>query len=384
MWSCRLSYTAGLLTGAAPSANAAEHKHPLWKKLLLAASTVFLLLLVLEGALRIAGAKPKTATVLSHFFQHHASYGWHGIAGASFQFATVDFDVRISHDDDGLRRCGLQSRIDEDAAFPGTMVWVLGDSTTWGWGIADEETYVDRLNQLGPDDLEFRNLGMTGFATPQEHLLLTDYFERGRRPDLVLILYSGNDLNENLSKGGIRPCFEVVDGKVELRNHPVPRSAKWNVSARLKKSSLVYNYLHFYLTTLKLKLRTRAREAKYEQARERSRLGRVPPTEEQLVALREGYGMIQRLCQDHGVRFAVIAKIRNEARDVALVCPELGVPVLDLSDAWTRHLEDEHAPSLRFRSDPHANATGHRLIAESLYPKVSALLAEHGPPARSG
>ena len=374
------SYTADPLTGAAPSEPVVERKHPLWKKLLLAASTVFVLLLLLEGALRIAGAKPKTATVLSRFFQHHASYGWHGIPDASFQFVTVDFDVRVSHDEDGLRHCGLESRVDQDAAFPGTTVWVLGDSTTWGWGIDDGKTCVDLLNGLSPDDLAFRNLGMTGFAMPQEYLLLKDYFERGRRPELVLILYATGDLVESLQGGAIRPRFEIVDGKVEWRNHPVPLSSKWNISARLKKSSLVYNYIHYYLTIIKLKLRAKSREAAYDRGRKRSRLGGPPPTEEQRVALLEGYRMIQQLCRDHGVRFAVFVETRKGSRDLALVCPELSVPVLDLSDAWTRRIDDEQAPSPRFRSDPHANAAGHRLIAESLYPKVRALLTEQARP----
>ena len=376
MWSRRTSYTVDPLTGAAPSETVVERKTPLWKKLLLAVSTVFVLLLLFEGGLRIAGAKPKTATVLSRFFQHHASYGWHGIPDASFQFVTVDFDVRVSHDEDGLRHCGLESRVDQDAGFPGTTVWVLGDSTTWGWGINDGETYVDILNELSADDLAFRNLGITGYAMPQEYLLLKDYFERGRRPELVLILYAGNDLVESLKPGPIRPRFEVVDGKVEWRNHPVPRSAKWNISARLKQSSLVYNYIHFYLTIVKLKLRAKSREAAYDRRGEAKRSGGTPPTGEQRVALLEGYRMIQQLCRDHGARFAVIAQLPSDSRDVASVCAELGVPVLDMSDAWTRHLDDEQAPPVRFRSDPHANAAGHRLIAESVYPKVLALLAE--------
>ena len=56
------------------------------------------------------------------------------------------------------------------------------------------------------------------------------------------------------------------------------------------------------------------------------------------------------------------------------VCPSLAIPVIDLSAPWIERLNSEDAEPIYFRSDPHANAEGHRLLAEAAHPKIMDLL----------
>jgi len=74
----------------------------------------------------------------------------------------------------------------------------VGDSITFGWGVAEEDIYVTRIEQAlrelcGPDKIECVNLSVLGYNTVQEVALLN---HRGVKvePDLVCIVFCGNDV----------------------------------------------------------------------------------------------------------------------------------------------------------------------------------------------
>ena len=128
-------------------------------KLSLMCGSLLVTFLLVEAGMRLAGAKPQTATVLSTYFEFNELTGWRGKPNAASQFTTTNFDVFITHDADGYRRCGYDQPIATDAASPHRVVWVLGDSGTWGWGVNDGKTYVDLLNKMSTDGTRYRNLG---------------------------------------------------------------------------------------------------------------------------------------------------------------------------------------------------------------------------------
>ena len=73
----------------------------------------------------------------------------------------------------------------------------LGDSLTWGWGVGDDETVSERLEELL--DVEAVNMAMNAVGTGQEWLVLE---ERGfaYEPDVVILnFFVGNDYRNNLS-----------------------------------------------------------------------------------------------------------------------------------------------------------------------------------------
>ncbi|HJN62392.1 MAG TPA: SGNH/GDSL hydrolase family protein, partial [Candidatus Parcubacteria bacterium] len=105
----------------------------------------------------------------------------------------------------------------------------LGDSFTEATNVIREDTFpkiLEReLNQIYENRIEIINLGMNGFGTAHEYLTLKEYGLKFS-PDLVILLFIENDLENNLVKFGseINPAFDVVEG--ELLQIRTPRPLK--------------------------------------------------------------------------------------------------------------------------------------------------------------
>jgi len=106
---------------------------------------------------------------------------------------------------------------DEERSFA-RMAWgrrflVLGDSYTWGWGVAQNYLALlqHRFNETNRQ-VEVINLGVIGYATDQEMLL---YAQEGVQyaPDMVILGFCVNDYKENAENwtwGYSRPRFKVA------------------------------------------------------------------------------------------------------------------------------------------------------------------------------
>jgi len=104
--------------------------------------------------------------------------------------ASSHFDVVYDIDASGFR-------IDPLAGKTGSRVAVLGDSFTFGLGVANGETFVSRLNAGSDDGRHYLNLGVPGYSTDQE-LLLLKKTGNALKPDIVLlVVYLANDLFDN-------------------------------------------------------------------------------------------------------------------------------------------------------------------------------------------
>jgi lysophospholipase L1-like esterase len=91
---------------------------------------------------------------------------------------------------------GFRDRTYPRATPPGTFrIVVLGDSIALGWGVALEESFPKRLEQrLGPS-VQVLSLGVAGYNPYTEAQLFADVGV-GYRPDLVLVEFCINDLND--------------------------------------------------------------------------------------------------------------------------------------------------------------------------------------------
>ena len=325
--------------------------------------------------MRAVGAKPRTATVLKSFFQFDANTGWVGRPNVGCRFQTSNFDVMVSQDAEGFRTSGLGWSSDRDTAQPGEVVWCVGDSGTWGWGVADGYTYVDVLNRRKQGGAVYRNLGIPGFSSVQEYLLLKHKFERGQKPTQVVVLFCENDLEENLKSVALpRPYLALSPSGAELKNYPVPTSWSWGISAWLKNHSLVCNYFDFCLARLKKARRDRAIEQ--EGSPEERAQPNAAQHDEQVAALKAAYSMLKQLCKANHVRLAIATECgaaeygpfgSHVRQIVEQVCAELEIPVFDLAPRWNEHLASSRQPvPLHFKTDPHYTEAGHRLLAEGI------------------
>lgn len=157
-----------------------------------------------------------------HFYRYDQRLGWRNVAG--WKATTLDQVLTINSR--GLR----------DREYPYTKpvgtrrLLVLGDSFTWGYGVADDEIFTEVLErrfQEKRQPWEVLNTGVSGWSTDQEYLFLVDEGFR-YQPDLVVLaFYTFNDPKEVIASeqyGLSKPVF--LDRKLTLANVPVPRPSQ--------------------------------------------------------------------------------------------------------------------------------------------------------------
>lgn len=337
----------------------------------------------LEIGLRVSGCKPQTATALGTFYEYDPLLGWRGKPDIVCRFATTDFDVVVEHGSDGFRRPGPENVTSQSEPKPPT-VWILGDSFTWGWGVAQGETYVDRLNQQCRGTY-FRNLGHPGHSAVQEYLLLRDMLEKGERPAAVAVMFCPNDLVENMALERGRPYAVLQGGEVNVTNVPVPAPRMFNVSVWLKNHSLAVNHINYYLMRCRQKLRrmTDARsvttnaEGAIQQRKAVESAKSLDPywNADRAVVLQEIYRQMNDLCRERNIPFSVIGAPHHNGT-LAQICYELDVPFVDVSEPFTHH---ESGPfreqPLIFPNDAHCTELGNRLLAEAIQPQSEKLVS---------
>lgn len=177
-----------------------------------------LVLLLLEGAVRVLGLAPRLPTQYAHYVEDpvltHRPRPSSVLEGRS---STDEFDFRYEHNARGFRG--------REVAVPkpeGTFrILGLGDSFTYGAGAGGDEIYLSRLearlNQRPGDHppVEVVNAGIPRFFPETERLLLeTEGPELD--PDLVLVGFVPNDVvDTHLGTEGIQV---LPDGRI-VSNH---------------------------------------------------------------------------------------------------------------------------------------------------------------------
>ncbi|HKQ60160.1 MAG TPA: GDSL-type esterase/lipase family protein [Candidatus Polarisedimenticolaceae bacterium] len=134
-----------------------------------------------------------------------------------------DFDVAVSINDQGLR--------DRDYPYervPGKRrILVLGDSFAWGFGVEQPACFTE-LVERSLADVEVINAAVSGYSTDQELLWLVNEGLK-YRPDVVLLLVSGNDVAMNMTSlaYGVyyKPQFRCnAGGDLRWPLPPVPKA----------------------------------------------------------------------------------------------------------------------------------------------------------------
>jgi hypothetical protein len=161
-------------------------------------------------------------------WRYDAVKGWDhrpGSTGRSFLGGPDRGDVRINN-------LGLRGRELEPPKPPGVRrVLMFGDSFVFGVGV-DEPHLLStllqrRLDVSGSGPFQVVNMGISGYSTDQQYLLLQ---ERGMElePDIVVLIACDNDFSGNtvdFAYGRYYKPYYAHDeeGELQLRNTPVPR-----------------------------------------------------------------------------------------------------------------------------------------------------------------
>lgn len=191
-----------------------------WQLVVALASTLLLCALVAEVGARLllADTLALKEDERNLTFRFDSRLGWFPVENSAKTF-TGSRTISVAHNSRGFR--DVEHTPDQR---PGLLV--LGDSFVWGYDVERPERFTERLAERLEGWAVF-NLGVSGYGTDQEFLLLQREFDV-HHPDIVLLVVSDNDdadSSTNVRYGGYhKPYYVVGDGGLELRGVPVPRS----------------------------------------------------------------------------------------------------------------------------------------------------------------
>ncbi len=300
------------------------------------------------------------------FWRYDDRLGWAHRPGAVGRFSRPGlFDTTVT-----INAAGFRGRDHDAARLPGiSRVVVIGDSIIWGYGVEDDQVFTRLLERADPE-VEWVNLGVSGYATDQESLLLEREVIR-YSPDVVLAEVCDNDFDGNardqLYHIYPKPLFRLRDGALELTNVPVPKTLPADrILYELESRSYLWRFL---------RLRPGSRDLIDAALRGLRELGlsRVAPPpsapgdpERLTLAL---LARMQAIAEAAGARLAlfVVAPMPPERRQlVAGFGSGHGVPVLDLHAVFAEARSRPGSPPLLFWRDQHWTAAGHRVVAEAV------------------
>jgi hypothetical protein len=154
-------------------------------------------------------------------YRYDAELGWFPIPNSHKQFMGARL-INVEHNNDGFRDINHGVKSKKRIAF-------LGDSFVWGYDAEQPERFTDKLQRLLPG-CEIMNMGVSGYGTDQEFLLLQRWFDR-YQPDMVVVVFTGNDCLDNNDRyvytGYYKPYYDLEKGKLVLKGIPVRKSLNY-------------------------------------------------------------------------------------------------------------------------------------------------------------
>ncbi|MFC1707716.1 SGNH/GDSL hydrolase family protein [Planctomycetota bacterium] len=365
------SETLFVTEAAAGSVGAHKPKLGFRKKIVFALVPALVLLFSVEGGLRLAGwptQRVRTLGKLLNFdpatFERSVGMFEPGVTRTIAWPPELAYEVRIN-------RLGLRGPAVGVVPVPGiTRILVLGDSTAFGFYVAEKETFPahlqDRLTGMGRK-VEVVNGGCGGWTITSQ---LRFYRERAVRlnPALVVLLFCNNDVVELDRPTGIYDVQKESLGRQRNRWRKfLYRTALYELHMRLRIS----------------------------WKRARQKLSGEPPhplgggesalPPERLDQLWEEYGQwlarLRDLLAERSTPLLLVyqpdphrfceGRASPEEQRLAAICRSVGVPFCSAVPAFEAHrdLKLFHAPL-----DAHPASAGYRLMAET----TSRFLVEQG------
>lgn len=233
-------------------------------------------------------------------------------------------------------------------------VLVLGDSYTFGWGVADVEPYPQRAEALLRErgiDAEVINAGVPGYNTEQEAFLLDELLPR-YRPDMVVVGYVMNDAEPQMNvPQPTGPTYRYAiswawEDARELVMRRLLGAAEWGSP---NKSLPSFNYARGF--------------------EERSRKWREPRAALARIALgcrRAGIPLLVMILPDFTQQFDAGYPDTIIHRAVTAWGEELGMETADLMPLFQG--QDHRLFSLP--TDGHPNARAHEVVARVLRDRI--------------
>jgi lysophospholipase L1-like esterase len=333
--------------------------------------------------------------------EYDSLLGWRHKRNVSSEMFSDEYRINVQYNAEGWRGPGRQFSKPPNVS----RIVVLGDSFVDGYTIPLQDRFTEVLEASLKPQFDVINLGVAGYSTDQE-LLLLDQEGWKYQPDLVVLAFYYNDVWGNGSRHFSesaktqKPEFSIdTAGNLSLSNVPVPYPTP-SLQDRFRLYDLVRTIVKrnrlFHAAAVKAGLADKApindlRPAPTGAAGGGEEFAVYHSTETPELArewsitqalLRE---MNQEVAQ-HNTRLIVLyvptrielspaewnsAHLPSDyepsvvVRRLVKICQAEGIPYLDPSDRFTATGTNR----LYYPRDPHWNAAGHHLVGE--------ILAEH-------
>lgn len=344
-----------------------RRQHRFWGVLVLVA----LIGVVVSGEILVRIARPSGVAPERDYepgiYQPDAARGW--ALEPSYRGSWVDYEVLEPTSTNRLAYRGPEETPERLGAA--LKVVALGDSVTFGRGVADGEPYPDRLESLliarGSDAAVF-NLAVPGYDSTRERLTFEQHVDR-IDPHVVVVGWYRNDVSY-ASDGarGDSDGVQVIDG------HLVSNAENYHEFRRRMLSSVGIDrsmLLNFARVRWKLWRKGLSLERRRQNAREASLL----EPSAYAGALAE-LNRIQAICLARGIEFVLVVHpaldelVLSKAPEMEILRTGVeqepytsGTTVLSVADAWRDGQPvDLYQPGDRC----HPNARGHDSIARLL------------------
>ena len=140
----------------------------------------------------------------------HPDYAFAPLAGAKGRRVRLEYTTTFENTLQRLRGNRLV-KAERDAQTRARILF-LGDSFTYGLGANNDEAFVSRMAARWPD-IEVINSGCDGYGQVEE-LAVLDRLGGATEPDLTVIMFFWNDLEDNRRTNSLR--YELsADGRVQ-------------------------------------------------------------------------------------------------------------------------------------------------------------------------
>ena len=155
-------------------------------------------------------------------YRYDPELGWFPTANSRKSF-TGGRTIQVHHNARGFRDI-------EHVVGTKPRIVVLGDSFVWGYDVEQPERFTEKLRSSLPG-WSIYNLGVSGYGTDQEYLLLKREYDFYRPQIVFLVFCRDNDEDDNSSNrrygAFYKPYFTVGSNGLTLRGVPVPKSEKY-------------------------------------------------------------------------------------------------------------------------------------------------------------
>ena len=161
-------------------------------------------------------------TLQDWVFTYDRTLGWKLVPGARRVFKLEEAPYLIEINSDGFR--DRERSFDKPPSI--SRIVVIGDSFVFGSGGVEQQDRFTDLLEKSSANLEVLNLGVPGYSTDQEYLVLKTKGLR-YKPDLVLFCLFENDFEEsfvefNRSINRPKGYFFTRNGTLEFRAPSLP------------------------------------------------------------------------------------------------------------------------------------------------------------------